>query len=34
MVLDASWISAEERALAARVAEDTESELLSICCVL
>ena len=33
VVLDASWISAEERALAARVAEDAESELLSICCV-
>ena len=33
MVLDASWISAEERALAARVAEDAESELLSIRCV-
>ena len=33
VVLDASWISAEERALAARIAEDSESELLSICCV-
>jgi hypothetical protein len=33
VILDASWISAEERGLAAQVAEDTESELLSICCV-
>ena len=33
VVLDASWISADERALAARVAEVAESELLSVCCV-
>ena len=33
VVLDASWISAEERALAARVAEDAQCELLSIRCV-
>ena len=32
VVLDASWISAGERAMAAQVAEQTGNELLSICC--
>ena len=32
MILDASWISAEERALAAQLAGDTDSEVLAICC--
>lgn len=32
MILDASWISTEERALAAQLAEDAKTELLAICC--
>jgi aminoglycoside phosphotransferase family enzyme/predicted kinase len=32
VVLDASWISAEERGKAARLAGETGNELLSICC--
>ncbi len=32
VILDASWISAEERARAARLAEDANAELLAICC--
>ncbi len=32
MILDASWVSAEERAKAAGVAEETGTELLAICC--
>ena len=32
VILDASWISAEERALAAQLAEDSHTELLAICC--
>ena len=32
VILDASWISTEERALAAQLAEDAKTELLAICC--
>ena len=32
VILDASWISADERALAARLAEEANTELLAICC--
>jgi len=32
VILDASWISAEERAIAAQLAEDSHTELLAICC--
>lgn len=32
VILDASWISTEERALAAQLAEDANTELLAICC--
>ena len=32
VILDASWISAEERAAAAQLAEDTHVEFLAICC--
>ncbi|MFZ0251433.1 MAG: AAA family ATPase [Acidimicrobiales bacterium] len=33
VILDASWINAQERAKAAQVAQDAGIELLSICCV-
>jgi len=32
VILDASWVSAKERAKAASVAEETGTELLAICC--
>ena len=32
VILDASWISSEERARAAQLAEDTQTELLAVCC--
>ena len=32
VILDASWISADERALATQLAEEANSELLAICC--
>ena len=33
VILDASWVSAEQRARAAQVAQETASELLAICCM-
>ena len=32
VILDASWISIDERALAAQLAEDAQAELLAFCC--
>ena len=32
VILDASWVSAQERARAVQVAQETHSELLSVCC--
>lgn len=32
VILDASWVSAEQRARAAQVAQETGNELLAICC--
>ena len=32
VILDASWVGAEQRARAAQVAEETQSELIAICC--
>ncbi len=33
VILDATWISIQERALAARLAEDAKAELVALCCI-